>query len=278
MNAKDIATKKFEKATFGYKPEEVDEYLKDVAIALSNATKEKEESEAKIIKLVERINEYRNDEDAIRDAILVSQKQGNKIIADARAEADKIIADAQAQRDALLADISNDCEALKRSEVEKIAVAIKEENDKMNAVVAASKTQTEMQTDKLNKMKVEISDFKKKVLLVLNEQIRVVSNLPELSDEEISKIVSGQVKPAAQAPAQSAEKPTEATSAAPEATTKVTANATVNATANTAEKPTQQTKSVTDKRRAFGFDESMYKKQEFSSEELKFGHNSPNKK
>ncbi|MCC8195966.1 MAG: DivIVA domain-containing protein [Ruminococcus sp.] len=270
MNAKDIATKKFEKATFGYKPEEVDEYLKDVAIALSNATKEKEESEAKIIKLVERINEYRNDEDAIRDAILVSQKQGNKIIADARAEADKIIADAQAQRDALLADISNDCEALKRSEVEKIAVAIKEENDKMNAVVAASKTQTEMQTDKLNKMKVEISDFKKKVLLVLNEQIRVVSNLPELSDEEISKIVSGQVKPAAQAPAQSAEKPTEAASAAPEATTK--------ATANVAEKPAQQTKSVTDKRRAFGFDESMYKKQEFSSEELKFGHNSPNKK
>ncbi|MCD8345675.1 MAG: DivIVA domain-containing protein [Oscillospiraceae bacterium] len=265
MNAKDIATKKFEKATFGYKPEEVDEYLKDVAIALSNAIKEKEESEAKIVKLVERINEYRNDEDAIRDAILVSQKQGNKIIADARAEADKIVADAQAQRDSLLADISNDCEALKRSEVEKIAVAIREENDKLNAVVAASKTQTEMQSDKLNKMKAEITDFKKKVLLVLNEQIRVVSTLPELSDEEIEKIVSGQVKPAAPAaPAEPvAEKPAEP--AVPQA----------------AEKPAQQTaaKPAAEKRRTtFGFDESMYKKQEFTSEELKFGHNSPNKK
>ncbi len=264
MNAKDIATKKFEKATFGYKPEEVDEYLKDVAIALSNAIKEKEESEAKIVKLVERINEYRNDEDAIRDAILVSQKQGNKIIAEARAEADRIVADAQTQRDALLADISNDCEALKRSEVEKIAVAIKDENDKLNAVVAASKTQTELQTDKLNKLKAEITDFKKKVLLVLNEQIRVVSNLPELSDEEITKIVSGQVKPVEQSAPQPVEKPAET---APAATTEAT------------EKPVQQTKPNTEKRRtAFGFDESMYKKQEFTSEELKFGHNSPNKK
>ncbi len=263
MNAKDIAQKKFAKATVGYKPEEVDEYLKDVAIALSNAIKEKEESEAKIIKLVERINEYREDEDAIRDAILVSQKQGNKIIAEARAEADKIVAEAQAQRDALLADISNDCEALKRSEVEKIAVAIKEENDKLNAVVAASKTQTEMQTDKLNKLKVEVSDFKKKILLVLNEQIRVVSSLPELTDEEISKIVSGQVKPPVQeTPVVPAEKPAEAAPAAPEIV----------------EKPAQQAKPVTDKRGAFGFDESMYKKQEFTSEELKFGHNSPNKK
>ncbi len=267
MNAKDIAQKKFAKATVGYKPEEVDEYLKDVAIALANAVKEKEESEAKIVKLVERINEYREDEDAIRDAILVSQKQGNKIIADARAEADRIVAEAQAQRDSLLADISNDCEALKRSEVEKIAVAIKEENDKLNAVVAASKTQTEMQTDKLNKLKAEVTDFKKKILLVLNEQIRVVSSLPELSDEEISKIVSGQVKPPVQAQPELAEKPAEPATVASETTAK------------TAEKPaTQQTKQATDKRRAFGFDESMYKKQEFTSEELKFGHNSPNKK
>ncbi len=263
MNAKDIATKKFEKATFGYKPEEVDEYLKDVAIALSNAIKEKEESEAKIIKLVERINEYRNDEDAIRDAILVSQKQGNKIIAEARAEADRIVADAQTQRDALLADISNDCESLKRSEVEKIAVAINEENEKLNSIVAASKTQTEMQTEKLNKMKVEITDFKKKVLLVLNEQIKVVSNLPELSDEEIAKITSGQVKPAVQTTPQPVEKPAEVAPAA----------------SDEQKKPAQQVKPAVEKRRTtFGFDESMYKKQEFTSEELKFGHNSPNKK
>ena len=131
MNPKDIVSKKFEKG-FGYKAEEVDEFLKSVAVAYASAVKEKEESEAKIIKLIEKINEYRNDEDAIRDALLVAQKQGNKIIADAKIEAEKIIGDAQTKRDSLLAEISNDCDALKRAEVEKIAVAIKEENEKLS--------------------------------------------------------------------------------------------------------------------------------------------------
>ena len=124
MNPKDVASKKFEKG-FGYKQEEVDAYLKEVAVALATAMKEKEESEAKIVKLVEKINEYRSDEDAIRDVLLVAQKQGKRIISDAKDEAAKIVADAQAKRDSLLAEISNDCEALKRSQIEKIAVAIK---------------------------------------------------------------------------------------------------------------------------------------------------------
>ena len=136
MNPKDVALKKFEKG-FGYKQEEVDAYLKEVAVALATAMKEKEESEAKIVKLVEKINEYRSDEDAIRDVLLVAQKQGKRIISDAKDEAAKIVADAQTKRDSLLAEISNDCEALKRSQIEKIAVAIKEENEKYNAVVAA---------------------------------------------------------------------------------------------------------------------------------------------
>ncbi len=38
MNPKDVASKKFEKG-FGYKQEEVDAYLKEVAVALATAMK-----------------------------------------------------------------------------------------------------------------------------------------------------------------------------------------------------------------------------------------------
>ena len=258
MNPKDIVSKKFEKG-FGYKAEEVDEFLKSVAVAYASAVKEKEESEAKIIKLIEKINEYRNDEDAIRDALLVAQKQGNKIIADAKIEAEKIIGDAQTKRESLLAEISNDCDALKRAEVEKIAVAIKEENEKLNAVVAASKTQSELQNDKLNKLKLEVSDFKKKLILILNEQIKIASSLPELSDDEIKKIVSGQVKPAVEA------KPAEPKPASEQA----------KPAAEEVKKPAaDRSRSVP----AFGFGEGGYKKQDYSTMELKFGHNQNNKK
>ena len=114
MNPQDISNKKFSKSAAGYKPEEVEEYLRDVAIAYAKAVKEKEENELKIVKLVEKINEYRSDEDAIRDALLIAQKQGNRVIAEAKAEAEKIVSEAKAKRDALLADIQSDCDALKR--------------------------------------------------------------------------------------------------------------------------------------------------------------------
>lgn len=267
MNPKEITLKKFEKG-FGYKPEEVDEYLKEVAVALASAMKEKEESEAKIVKLVERINEYRNDEDAIRDALLVAQKQGNRIIAEAKEEAEKIISQAQTRRDSLLSEVSADCEALKRSEIEKIAIAVRDENDKLNAVVAASKTQSELQTEKLNSIKAEVSDFKKKVLLVLEEQIKVVSALPELSDEEIKRIANGQVRNTQQSQNTSAQNAAESKTETKE---QPVSKATFSSQSKTEAKSSNAFP-------AFGFGEGGYKKQDYSSSELKFGQNQGNKK
>lgn len=270
MNPKDIASKKFEKG-FGYKQEEVDAYLKEVAVALATAMKEKEESEAKIVKLVEKINEYRSDEDAIRDVLLVAQKQGKRIIADAKDEAAKIVADAQTKRDSLLAEISNDCEALKRSQIEKIAIAIKEENEKYNAVVAASKTQTELQTDKLNKLKLEVNDFKKKLLVILEEQVKIAASLPELTDEEIQKIISGQIKPAAPEPA-----PVQAN--APQTAAQEPSKPSDIAKAAMTSPSEAQKKPINDKMRsvpAFSFGDG-HRKQEFSSSDLKFGQNQNN--
>lgn len=256
MNAKDIASKKFSKAAAGYKPEEVDEYLRDIALAYAKAIKEKEENEAKIVKLVEKINEYRNDEDAIRDALLVAQKQGNRIVAEAKAEAEKIVGEAQEKHDAMVAEIAGDCEKIKIQEVEKVRAAIKEENDKLNAVVAASKTQIELYNDKLTKLKNEVTDFKKTLISLLTEQTKLAISLPELTDEQIKDIME--------------TKPEEAPADAPADEPK--AEAAVEAEAKEEKKP--ESKVTTDT--TFGF--SSYKRQNYSASELKFGHNGANNK
>lgn len=247
MNPQDITNRQFEKAARGYKIEEVDEYLRDIAIAYAKAVKEKEENELKIVKLVEKINEYRSDEDAIRDALLVAQKQGNRIIADAKAEAESIVAEAQTKRDSLLADIQNDCDTLKRTEIEKVANAIRAENDKLAAVEAASKTQRELQTDKLNALKKEVTDFKRKLIVMLDEQIKLAVALPELTDEQIENIMSTEPEPKKEeAPAPVEEKKPE---------------------------PVAEEKAET-KTTAFNFSE--YKRSNYSADELKFGQNRHN--
>ncbi len=257
MNAKEIAAKKFEKSTFGYKPEEVDEYLRDIALAYAKVVKEKEENEAKIVKLVEKINEYRNDEDAIRDALLVAQKQGNRIVADAKAEAEAIVGEAQAKYDAMVAEIAGDCEKIKIQEVEKVRAAIKEENDKLNAVVAASKTQIEMQSDKLNKLKNEVTSFKRTLISILSEQTKLAISLPELTEEQIEDIMN--TKPE-EAPAESAAAPTAEEAKPAEEATKTEKKAEHKVSTDT----------------SFGFGNG-YKRQNYSANELKFGHNGNNK-
>lgn len=251
MNPQEISSKKFSKSAAGYKPEEVEEYLRDVAIAYAKAVKEKEEDELKIVKLVEKINEYRNDEDAIRDALLIAQKQGNRVIAEAKAEAERIVAEAQAKRDSLLADIQNDCDALKRSEIEKVATAIKAENEKLAAVEAASKTQREMQSDKLHSLQKEVTDFKKKLILILDEQIKLAVSLPELTEEQINEILATKPEPKAAQP-----------TPAPVPT------------ATTEEKPknTREEKHDT-KNDNSTFSFSGFKRQNYSADELKFGQN-----
>ena len=196
MNPQEISTRKFSKSAGGYKPDEVEEYLREVAIAYAKEVKDKEENEAKIVKLVEKINEYRNDADAIRDALLVAQKQGNKIIADAKAEAEKIVGEAQAKRDSILSDIQRDSDALKHSEVEKKYAAIRAENEKLEAVQAASKTRREMEEEKLNSLKKEVTDFKRKLILILEEQTKLAVSLPELTDEQIETILNTEPQPA----------------------------------------------------------------------------------
>lgn len=258
MNPQEISNRRFEKSTFGYKPEEVEEYLRDVAIAYAKEVKEKEENELKIVKLVEKINEYRSDEDAIRDALLVAQKQGNRIISEAKAEAEKIVSEAQAKRDAMLADIQNDCDTLKRTEVEKIAAAIRAENDKLAAVEAAAKTKRELQAEKLNELKKEVTEFKKKLILILDEQIKLAVSLPELSDAEITEIMNSE--PAKKTADEETAKPTQEQ----------------HVTTATAELPSARHDEKTDASKTPGFAFTGYKRQNYSAEELKFGQNNHN--
>ena len=83
MNAKDIITRKFEKATFnGYKTDDVDDFLREVSNEYAQLQKDKSELERKLEVLADKIREYRDDEDALKDALLLAQKQGNAIVSE----------------------------------------------------------------------------------------------------------------------------------------------------------------------------------------------------
>jgi len=59
LKPKDISDKRFERSSRGYNIEDVDNFLADVASSYANIYNEYEQSEGKILKLVEKINERR---------------------------------------------------------------------------------------------------------------------------------------------------------------------------------------------------------------------------
>lgn len=150
ISPKEISEKRFEKAARGYRIDEVDTFLKEVAFSVAKIIKSYDESEAKIRKLVDKVNEYRDDEDAIKVAILGAQKQGRQIIVDAEMEADKIIAEAKGKSDKLLENIQD-------SYVDEQA--------------------------KLDNLKKEVTAFKAQLTELYNRQLHLIMEIPEFEVE-----------------------------------------------------------------------------------------------
>lgn len=224
MNAKEILTKKFEKAAFnGYKPDDVDEYLKEVSDEFAQLQKEKSELERKLEVLADKIREYRDDEDALRDALLVAQKQGNAIVAESKASAEKLtketnetvtkqLADAKTKSERLVNDADEYSKKTRADAEAAAAKIIGDANNKAAEIKAAMDRQQEIQESILQNTRKEVLEYRTKILEGYKEHMALIDALPEKCEndyikrtaEEVEKREAERKKQAAQAAAKAA--------------------------------------------------------------------------
>ncbi len=219
MNAKEIVTKKFEKAAFnGYKPDDVDEYLKEVSDEFAQLQKEKGELERKLEVLADKIREYRDDEDALRDALLVAQKQGNAIVAESKASAEKLtketnetvtkqLADAKTKSERLVNDADEYSKKTRADADATAAKIVSDANNKAAEIKAAMDRQQEIQENILQQTRKQVLEYRTKILAGYKEHIAFIEALPEKCEndyikrtaEEVEKREAERKKQAAQA-------------------------------------------------------------------------------
>ena len=88
MTPQDIREKTFEKAMFGgYDMGGVDDFMEEAAAELEAAQRENATLRAKMKVLVDKIEEYRASEDAMRMTLMSAQKLSSQIESEARARA-----------------------------------------------------------------------------------------------------------------------------------------------------------------------------------------------
>ncbi len=151
LSVKDINNKRFEQTRPGYKPEEVDDFLREIAQQITQYQRDKEETDKKMAVLVESIREYKKDEDALKDALIGAQKQGRAVIAEAQEQADKIIADAKAKAD---------------------------------EIIGSTRVQLEKEKRCLVKMQQEVSDFKANLLNMYKQHLEQITAIPDYDDDD----------------------------------------------------------------------------------------------
>ena len=120
ITAQDIREKTFEKSRMnGYDMASVDDFLEEIAEDISSAQKENAVLKSKMKVLVDKIEEYRANEEALNMAILSAQKLAVQIESEARQRAASMIEDAERQVKARVGSI----EELTAAEERKLADA-----------------------------------------------------------------------------------------------------------------------------------------------------------
>ncbi len=96
----------FRKATLngGYRAEDVDSFIDEVIASFEQLKKEKTNLVHKIDVLATRVEQYRADEETVRNALLASQKISDACIKEAKEKAAKIVRNAEEKAQTLVAD------------------------------------------------------------------------------------------------------------------------------------------------------------------------------
>ncbi len=206
MNAKDIKDRRFEKATFnGYKTDDVDDFLKEVSSEFAQLQKEKNELERKLEVLADKIREYRDDEDALKDALLMAQKQGNQIITDSKNAADKLkketdeavakqLAEAKAKSEKMIKDADDYARRMTKDSNERADKLVKEARAKAAEIKELMQRQIETQQAVLQRTRKEADEYRNRIISAYKAQIEIINKLPEACENEFVKTTAAEAE------------------------------------------------------------------------------------
>lgn len=192
MNAKDIVSKEFEVVKRGgYDAAQVDTFLRDVSVEFKKLRNENEELEKKLEVLAEKIREYRKDEDALRDALLIAKKQGIAVVNEAKEEAEKINKEAKEKADKTIKDA--DTLAAKKKEIaeknladanEKAKQIVDDANAKSEEIHNIMMQRTEREQIVLQRTRKEVTEYTAKIIAAYNAHIENIKAIPAQCENE----------------------------------------------------------------------------------------------
>ncbi|MDR2655411.1 MAG: DivIVA domain-containing protein [Oscillospiraceae bacterium] len=156
---RDISSKKFERGAFGYRIDEVDNYLSYIAGEYSKVLGECNDMEQKLALLSEKVEKYQREEGSLSAVLLGAQKLGENIIKEAKEKSNAIVREAELQSDKML---------------------------------EGTQKELERERQEYEQLKREVGDFKSNVLSMYRQSLEIISSLP---GGDTSRQIAAETKP-----------------------------------------------------------------------------------
>ncbi len=213
LKTEQILNAKFTPVSKGtYNAEEVDAFLRVVAQSYDALNNEKTELIKKISILADKIESYRNDEEAIKLSLLDAHRmaetinknatiksetligdaetraqlivdganrQSTKAIEEAKEQAKEIVENAKNAVATLTERAQNESDAAVASAKEKAACIISDAEDEANKIVGSSKAAYDFYTAELERIQNAFAEYKATVISICNEQLVLAESIPE---------------------------------------------------------------------------------------------------
>ena len=184
LKPRDIANKSFERASRGYKFEDVDIFMQEITVSYTELYETNQQLEQQLEVLAEKIEEYRESEDSLRSVLLGAQKLGDNIVRESRAKAEILTQEANAKAEAVTREATARAEAI-------LTAALEKSKD----VLAENERRIAEEEAQLETLKKAVADFKEEMLNLYRKHFELIAEIPDYEGEEAEAV---QEEPAAE--------------------------------------------------------------------------------
>ena len=168
ISSEDVRHVTFDKAFQGYRREDVDDYLKQVAQAMDDLAAQNDDLQKKLVMLAQRIEKYRTMENSLSTSMINAQRMGENVIREANQKAEEIIHRANLRGD----DIIRDANELLQKASDRADEIENEANEKRLA-----------EEREYDRVRLEVTRFKADVLNLYRSHVESLSRLPEFQKD-----------------------------------------------------------------------------------------------
>lgn len=193
MTVNEMSQKGFSIVKKGYSADEVDSFKRQAVQALEAAQSEKAELLKKMEVLAMKIEEYRQDESSIQEALLGAQKLGKRVLEEAKSQAvtlnqasqesaNEMMTLAKTESEKLIADSKAVAQELLQKAKDESQKMVTEAQQNVDTIIRNTKYDIDKEHATLVRTQKEVSAFKAEVLELYRKHIDLIKELPEADD------------------------------------------------------------------------------------------------